>query len=537
MFKSDYNVGMNEILKDDETYREINRNPLRKTTDKCNELLKRWKKSGYISEATYFSLLNTDGNLPRAYGLPKIHKANHPLRIIISSIDSPTYFLAKFISNILSKSLTKPFSYVKDSVDLKNRLLKIFIPTNYVLISLDVSSLFTNVPHELVIEGLKRRFHQVVNTNIPETEFIACVKFLLNSTYFTFNNKIYEQVYGTPMGSPISPILADIVMQDLETHCLNNIKFDIPVFFRYVDDILALVPINKIDDIIRVFNAFHPRLKFTHEMENNGCINFLETTIIRSNTSFKFDWFIKPTASGRFIDFASHHPLSQKIASIICLTDKAFYISDKEFLDTNINKILNLFLKNNYPLKFINKHIHKRLTYLNNKPSNNCNENKVEHRISLPFVDKLSQNLGKILHKAGIKTVYKMNNKLNSRIIKRGKDILPKENIKGVVYQLNCGGCDAVYVGETKRRINTRIKEHENNIRLVSATNSVITDHRINSGHDFGWKDFKILNKESNYFKRNIAEMLHIKSNKNCINKQNDTIRLNSIYDKILKYI
>ena len=278
---------MNEILKDDETYREINRNPLRKTTDKCNDFLKRWKKSGYINETTSFSLLNTDGNLPRAYGLPKIHKANYPLRIIISSIDSPTYFLAKFISNILSKSLTKPFSYVKDSIDLKNRLSKIFIPINYVLISLDISSLFTNVPHELVVEGLKKRFHQVVvNTNISEIEFIACVKFLLNSTYLTFNNKLYEQVYGTPMGSPISPILADIVMQDLETYCLKNIKFDIPVFSRYVDDILTLVPIDKIDYIIGVFNSFYPRLKFTHEMENNNRINFLETTIIRYNTSF-----------------------------------------------------------------------------------------------------------------------------------------------------------------------------------------------------------------------------------------------------------
>ena len=99
-----------------------------------------------------------------------------------------------------------------------------------------------------------------MNTNIPEIEFIACVKFLLNSTYFTFNNKLYEQVYGTPMGSSISAIWADIVMQDLETYCFKNIEFDIPVFFRFVDDILALVPIDKIDYIIGVFNSFHPRL-------------------------------------------------------------------------------------------------------------------------------------------------------------------------------------------------------------------------------------------------------------------------------------
>ena len=132
-------------------------------------------------------------------------------------------------------------------------------------------------------------------------------------------------------------------------------------------------------------------------MENNNQINFLETTIIRSDTSFKFDWFIKPSASGRFIHFASYHPLSHKIASIICLIDKAFHIFDKEFLDININKVRNLFLEINYPLNFINKHIHKRLIYLNNKPMNRSNENKVEHRISLHFVDKLSQNLGKIL--------------------------------------------------------------------------------------------------------------------------------------------
>ena len=88
---------------------------------------------------------------------------------------------------------------------------------------------------------------------------------------------------------------------------------------------------------------------------------------------------------------------------------------------------------------------------MNNKSIYNSIENKVERRIYLPFVDKLSHNLGKILHKAGIQTGYKINNKLNSQIIKRDKNILPKENTKGVVYQLNCKDCDVVYVDETKR--------------------------------------------------------------------------------------
>ena len=63
-------------------------------------------------------------------------------------------------------------------------------------------------------------------------------------------------------------------------------------------------------------------------------------------------------------------------------------------------------------------------------------------------------------------------------VIYEGNKWSLKRDTKGVVYQHNCNDCDAIYVGETKRGINTRIEEYENNIQLVSATNSVITDHR-----------------------------------------------------------
>ena len=54
------------------------------------------------------------------------------------------------------------------------------------------------------------------------------------------------------MGSPLSSIAADIAMGDLETKCIASLPFNLPFFFRYVDDIVTAVPTNKIDNIEHV---------------------------------------------------------------------------------------------------------------------------------------------------------------------------------------------------------------------------------------------------------------------------------------------
>ena len=94
---------------------------------------------------------------------------------------------------------------------------------NFLLVErIDVSSLFTNVPCDLVLKSLDRRCQLIHNNcRIPFDEIINCTKCLFENTYFTFNNNIYLQIFGTPMGSPISPLFADIVMDDLENDCLR----------------------------------------------------------------------------------------------------------------------------------------------------------------------------------------------------------------------------------------------------------------------------------------------------------------------------
>jgi len=65
------------------------------------------------------------------------------------------------------------------------------------------------------------------------------------------------------MGSPLSPVIADLVMRDLETVCLNKINCQLTLYYRYVDDIVMAGPSDKIDLILTTFNEYHERLKFT----------------------------------------------------------------------------------------------------------------------------------------------------------------------------------------------------------------------------------------------------------------------------------
>ena len=84
----------------------------------------------------------TDGIIPRAYGLTKIHKQNYPLRIIVSSLNSPLYNLSLFLHNIITDSIPETPSFIKNSFDLINKLKDVKLEPDSMLVSLDMISLF-----------------------------------------------------------------------------------------------------------------------------------------------------------------------------------------------------------------------------------------------------------------------------------------------------------------------------------------------------------------------------------------------------------
>ncbi|KAL6420081.1 hypothetical protein ACFW04_014146 [Cataglyphis niger] len=328
------------------------------------------------------------------------------------------------------------------------------------------------------------------------------------------------------MGSRLSPILADIVMDDLETHCLSLLSFAVPVYYRYVDDIFTIVPCAKVDEINVIFNSYHQRLKFTHELESDSCIIFLNTSVIRFNEKIVTN-YRKPICSKRYINFYSNHPFEYKINTIFNL-----------FHSKNIDVVKQILLNNCFPTHVINRYIYKRfhfLKHLVNSIPDNGESSTDKPSIALSFVKGLSDDIGRLFKNMGFTGVYNIPKKLNS-LIKHGKDGLPISKRTEGVYKINCNNCSASYIDQTKRYLSTRVKEHFNNIKMHASNLSVISKHKLEFD-DFDWSAPDILHNEKHVRKREIVETFFIEKFDNTINSQKDTENLNNIYDKLKKVV
>jgi len=155
--REDYESKMNKILEDKLTYRIIDKDPTNGITNSLKQLISRWKNKGYIDQITYKSILVTDGVIPRAYGLSKLHKEGNPCRIVVSTTNSPLHKIALFLHKIIKKNIHNPNSYIKNSFELVNCLKNVEINSDMKLASFDVVSLYSNIPIDLAINSLKKR--------------------------------------------------------------------------------------------------------------------------------------------------------------------------------------------------------------------------------------------------------------------------------------------------------------------------------------------------------------------------------------------
>ena len=124
----------------------------------------------------------------------------------------------------------------------------------------------------------------------------------LTWTYFQYNGKHYKQLHGTSMGSPVSVIVAEIVMQKIEESALSTCRQTIPLWLRYVDDTFTAVRHDEIDAFYRHLNEQNTDIKFTY-LPNLFLFQWQETKNVHGDT-FQATVFISCISIGYMVSLS-----------------------------------------------------------------------------------------------------------------------------------------------------------------------------------------------------------------------------------------
>lgn len=540
MEAEEYREKMKELVGDRTIYEQQPKDPTYTILKTQNALIKQWFADKHISGKKRDELLLFHCNPPRIYGLPKIHKTNRPLRPVVSTCGTATYKLARFLAGILGHLVGKSRNHVKNSFTFADEVSKVVVPEGCVMYSLDVVSLYTNVPVDEVYECIKARYGELSRyTTIPWESFEVALKIVLGNAFFQYDGKIYKQIFGLPMGSPLSSVVADIVMEKLEQQNINKLRqqnITLHLYKRYVDDCFVVGKEEDIDAVVRTFNSTYSSLQFTVERESDASLRFLDLTLTRAGDRIHKKWYPKQEV-GRYLDYYSESPKNHKRNTAIALFDRALMLTDPERRPESIRTVRNILRRNNYPWCFIWQVQRERVHLLYNSLEREQKRDEgVATYASVAYIPHLSEKVGKVLRKHDIIAAYKPNDKIKNTVFSRLKDRVPLLQQTNVVYSVPCGVCeDRMYVGQTSQKLEKRLKQHKDAIQKNTA-NSGLSQHTLGVGHVFDFSKTSILEKVERESARCTTEMMFIKmKGDKAVNLQRESAALSSSYNRLLQ--
>ena len=196
------------------------------THRKVEQLINDLYHGNHIDETTKKWLCQTPSppRIPEFYTLTKIHKPTPVGRPIISGCDGPTEKLSSFVDKLLQPIAQQQKSYLKDTTDFVNFIEKSKVPVDTILVSMDVTGFYTNIPQEEGILTVYRACEKFYDNEPPITTRLLerALSLILQENSFQFCGKHFLQTHGTAMGTKMAVAFANIFMAKVETEILNQ---------------------------------------------------------------------------------------------------------------------------------------------------------------------------------------------------------------------------------------------------------------------------------------------------------------------------
>ena len=287
-------------------------------------------------------------------------------------------------------------------------------------------------------------------------------------------------------------------------------------------------------------NEQHERIKFTVELEKQGCLSFLDVLVGKVNGGFETNTFHKPTDTGLGLKFESAVSAKYKLNLIDCLLDRAFKInSNYKNMCAEFEKLRKFFCQNGFGLNLIESRISKKLNSIFEPDPIVSSVSKQIIHCKIPY---MSNSINKQFNSEILKLVSKFFPQVNLRLIFFNsntvqsffpfKDVIPKSMRSSIVYKYECGICNSTYYGESIRHFKTRIAEHSGfssrtGLPLTSRAKSNIYGHFSKTGHEILPGYFEIVQSVKQQNDLKIAESIDIHRFKPTLNEMVTSVPLN----------
>ena len=174
---------------------------------------------------------------------------------------------------------------------------------------------------DFVLELLTSDESLSLRTSLAISDITIGLKHCVSSTVFSYKNSLFKQIFGTPMGSCIFPIIASLYTEHVEHTAITTFLTPPSLWLRYVDDTFCILNKDHITDFHSHLNSTCSHIQFTIEKEHNFSLPFLDVLVKRNSrngntTTHSFlstTIYRKPRHTNRYLHYTSHHPKHQKL--------------------------------------------------------------------------------------------------------------------------------------------------------------------------------------------------------------------------------